>query len=297
MEDFLKGNIEADAGTPTIDRTAKLYVGGKQVRPDSGYSTTVRGPTGTPLGQVGLGNRKDIRNAVEAAGKAGAWGAATAHNRAQVLYYVAENLQARAREFAERIAAMSGVSPDEAAREVEAAVRRTFFYAAWSDKYDGQVHATRSRHVTLAMHEPWGVMGLVCPEEAPLLGFVSLLMPALAVGNCAIIVPSSRQPLAATDFYQVLDTSDVPAGVVNIVTGERDALAKTLAEHHEVAALWYCGSAAGSAIVEKVSAGNLKATWVDAGRSRDWFSPEQGQGRDYLRAATQVKNVWVPYGE
>ena len=285
----------ADTGTPTIDRTAKLYVGGKQARPDSGYSFTVRDAKGTPLGQAGLGNRKDIRNAVEAAGKAGAWGAATAHNRAQVLYYVAENLAARADEFAHRLAATS--SDEAAAKEVAAAVERTFFYAAWADKYDGQVHATKSRHVTLAMHEPWGIMGLVCPDAAPLLGLVSLLMPALAMGNRAVLVPSAAQPLAATDLYQVLDTSDVPAGVVNIVTGERDGLAKVLAEHHEVAALWYVGSAQGSAMVEKASAANLKATWVSDGKARDWFSVEQGQGREYLRRATQVKNIWVPYGE
>ena len=287
----------AEAGTPTIDRTAKLYVGGKQARPDSGYSYTVRDAGGAPLGQAGLGNRKDIRNAVEAAAKAGAWSAATAHNRAQVLYYVAENLAARTAECESRLAAMTGGSAEAAAREVAAAVERTFFYAAWADKYDGQVHATRSRHVTLAMHEAWGVMGLVCPDEAPLLGFVSLLMPALAMGNRAIIVPSAAHPLAATDFYQVLDTSDVPAGVVNIVTGERDALAKTLAEHHDVAALWYIGPKAGCAMVEKASASNLKATWVNDGKARDWFSTEQGQGREYLRRATQVKNIWVPYGE
>ncbi len=284
------------SGTPTIDRTAKLYVGGKQARPDSGHSYTVRDARGAPIGQAGLGNRKDIRNAVEAADKAGAWGAATAHNRAQVLYYVAENLHARAAEFAHRLAA-SGASTEAAAREVAAAVERTFFYAAWADKYDGQVHATRSRHVTLAMHEPWGVMGLVCPDAAPLLGFVSLLMPAIAMGNRVVVVPSPTQPLAATDFYQVIDTSDVPAGVVNIVSGEREALSKTLAEHHGVAALWYMGSRAGSAMVEKASASNLKATWVSDGRPIDWFSPEQGQGREYLRRATQVKNIWVPYGE
>ncbi|MCW6506872.1 aldehyde dehydrogenase family protein [Lichenifustis flavocetrariae] len=290
---------ETDAGgaaTLTIDRTAKLYIGGKQTRPDSGYSTTVRDAAGAPLGQVGLGNRKDIRNAVEAAAKAGAWGAATAHNRAQVLYYVAENLHARAPEFAQRLLA-TGASPERAEREVAAAVERTFFYAAWADKYDGQVHATRSRHVTLAMHEPWGVMGLVCPDEAPLLGFVSLLMPAIAMGNRAVIVPSVVQPLLATEFYQVLDTSDVPAGVVNIVTGEREPLARTLAEHHDVAALWYVGSRQGCAAVEKASAANLKGTWVSDGRVRDWFSAEQGQGREYLRHATQVKNIWVPYGE
>ncbi len=283
--------------TPTIDRTAKLYVGGKQVRPDSGYSYTLRGPDGAPLGQAGLGNRKDIRNAVEAANKAVSWGAATAHNRAQVLFYVAENLFSRAREFESRLIAMTGCSADEAAREVEAAVRRTFFYAAWADKYDGQVHATRSRHVTLAMNEPFGTMGLICPDVAPLLGFVSLLMPVIAMGNRAVIVPSACQALAATDLYQVFDTSDVPGGVVNIVTGDRDVLARTLAEHHDVAALWYVGPQAGSAMVEKASAANLKPTWVSGGRDRDWFSDQQGQGREYLRRATQVKNIWVPYGE
>ncbi len=284
-------------GTPTIDRTAKLYVGGKQSRPDSGYSYTVRDAKGAPVGQAGLGSRKDIRNAVEAASKAGSWGAATAHNRAQVLYYVAENLAARSSEFEARLTNLTGASAEAATREVAAAVERTFFYAAWADKYDGQVHATKSRHVTLAMHEPWGTMGLVCPDEAPLLGFVSLLMPAIAMGNRAVVVPSAAHPLAATDLYQVFDTSDVPAGVVNIVTGERDTLAKTLAEHHDVAALWYVGSRAGSAMVERASASNLKATWVSDGRTRDWFSTEQGQGRDYLGRATQVKNIWIPYGE
>jgi aldehyde dehydrogenase (NAD+) len=151
--------------------------------------------------------------------------------------------------------------------------------------------------VTLAMHEPWGVMGIVCPDEAPLLALVSLLAPAMAMGNRIIAVPSASQPLAATDFYQVLDTSDVPAGVVNIVTGDPDTLAKTLAEHHEVAALWYVGPASGGAAVEKASASNLKATWSNDGRPRDWFSVSEGQGPEYLRRATQVKTIWVPYGE
>jgi aldehyde dehydrogenase (NAD+) len=293
----LPGEAGSAEAVSSIDRTAKLYIGGKQTRPDSGYSYTVRDPQGMPLGQAGLGNRKDIRNAVEAASKAGAWGGATAHNRAQVLYYVAENLFGRAKEFADRLVAMTGASAEQAAREVEAAVKRTFFYAAWADKYDGQVHATRSRHVTLAMNEPFGVMGLVCPNELPLLGFVSLLMPAIAMGNRAVIVPSSTHPLAATDFYQLLDTSDVPGGVVNIVTGEGDVLAKTLAEHHEVAALWYIGGRTGSAMIEKASASNLKATWVSNGSAWDWWSDQQGQGREYLRRATQVKNIWVPYGE
>ena len=287
---------EEIAGLPSIDRTAKLYVGGKQARPDSGYSYTVLGPKGQPISQAGLGNRKDIRNAVEAAGKAGSWGGATAHNRAQVLYYVAENLSSRAREFEARIIAMTGASAKAAAEEVAVSIRRTFWYAAQADKFDGAVHSTKSRHVTLAMNEAFGNMGILCPDEAPLLGFVSLVMPAIAMGNRVIVVPSSSHPLAATDFYQILDTSDVPAGVVNIVTGERDVLSKTLAEHDDVAALWYFGSKAGSALVEKASSGNLKPVWANQGIPRRWSEPS-AQGREFLRRATQVKNIWVPYGE
>jgi aldehyde dehydrogenase (NAD+) len=283
-------------GLPGIDRTAKLYIGGKQARPDSGYSYTVLGADGHPAGQAGLGNRKDIRNAVEAAHQAKAWGAATGHNRAQVLYYLAENLAARAVEFEARVASLTGAGAEAAEAEVSLAIRRMFYYAAQADKFDGAVHATRTRNVTLAMVEPWGVMGIICPDEAPLLGFVSLVLPALALGNRVIAVPSSRHALIATDLYQVFDTSDLPPGVINIVTGARDELAKILAQHDDVAALWYVGSHAGSTMVERESAGNLKATWVSHGRPRDWLSAE-GQGPQYLRRASQVKNIWVPYGE
>jgi aldehyde dehydrogenase (NAD+) len=281
---------------PPIDRTAKLYIGGKQARPDSGYSLPVTGAGERLLGDVGLGNRKDVRNAVEAAHKAGGWAKGTAHNRAQVLYYLAENLAARGDEFARRLAAMTG---DEAGaeREVDASIRRLYTYAAWADKYDGLVHAAPMRNVTLAMNEPIGVIGVACPDSAPLLGFVSAIAPAIAMGNAVVVVPSERWPLAATDFYQVLDTSDVPGGVVNIVTGKRDELAETLAAHDDVDAMWYFGGAEGSTMVERLSAGNMKRTWVSYGRDRDWFDGEQGEGREFLRQATHVKNIWVPYGE
>jgi aldehyde dehydrogenase (NAD+) len=246
---------------PPIDRTAKLYVGGKQARPDSGYSLAVKGPRGETVGEVGLGNRKDVRNAVEAAHKASGWTKATAHNRAQVLFYLAENLAVRGDEMARRIASMTG-DADGAVREVEASIRRLYTYAAWADKYDGAVHAIPSRTVTLAMNEAIGVVGVVCPDEAPLLGLVSLVAPAIAMGNRVIVVPSERAPLAATDFYQVLDTSDVPGGVVNIVTGKRDELAETLASHDDVEAVWYFGSAEGSTTTERLSAGNMKRTWA-----------------------------------
>ncbi|MDQ3460017.1 MAG: aldehyde dehydrogenase family protein [Deinococcota bacterium] len=287
----------AGGGLPAIDRTPKMYIGGKQARPDSGYSLTVYGAGGRAIGEVGEGNRKDIRNAVEAAAKAGSWTKTTAHNRAQVLYYLAENLAVRAPELEARLAQLTGQRPKAAAAEVQAAIGRIFTYAAWADKFDGAVHHTPMRNVTLAMNEPIGLIGVACPDEAPLLAFVSLLMPAIATGNRVVVIPSPRYPLVATDFYQVLDTSDVPGGVVNIVTGERDLLAKTLAEHDAVGAMWYFGPAEGSEMVERASTGNLKRTWVNYGRARDWADPAQGQGQAFLRQATQVKNIWVPYGE
>jgi aldehyde dehydrogenase (NAD+) len=280
-------------GADAIDRTAKLYIGGKQARPDSGACYSVLNPKGAAVGLAALGNRKDVRNAVEAASKASGWGAASAHNRAQALYYVAENLEARAGEFAARLTAMTGASERRARDEVEASIRRAFYYAGFADKFDGAVHATRTRFVTLAMNEPWGVMGLVCPDEAPLLGFVSLVMPAIAMGNCVVAVPSAAHPLSATDFYSLLDASDVPAGVVNIVTGDAAALAKVLADHDGVDALWYVGSSEGGKAVEAASAANLKATWTRRA-PLDW---RREQGREYLRRATQVKNIWTPYGE
>ena len=278
------------AKTTAIDRTAKLYIGGAQKRPDGGYSYAIT-RKGRALGLAGLGNRKDIRNAVEAAHAAKGWGKATGHNRAQVLYYIGENLSARAPEFTERLTSAGVPKPDA---EVEAAIRRAFYYAAQADKFDGAVHATKSAHVTLAMPEPYGVMGIACPTDAPLLGFLSLVLPAIAMGNRVVALPSQNMPLAATDLYQVFDTSDLPAGVVNIVTGARDELAKTLAGHDDVAALWYCGSAEGARMAQTESAGNLKVTWIV--QNRDWTGPD-GQGRPFLTRATQVKNIWVPYGE
>jgi aldehyde dehydrogenase (NAD+) len=281
---------------PSIDRTPKLYIGGKQARPDGGYSLPVRDAAGSQVASVGRGNRKDIRNAVEAAHKAAeSWGKATAHTRAQVLYYFAENLAAREREFAERLGGLTGGPPAGPAEEVAAAIQRAFSYAAWADKYDGRVHATPFRNVTLAMNEPIGVLGLVCPVEAPLLGFLSLVLPAVAMGNTVVAVPSERWPLLATDLYQVFDTSDVPGGVINIVTGIRKELAPVLAAHDDVDSIWFYGPREEAADVEKLSAGNMKRTHVEW-EPVDWMDHRAGQGEEFLREATQVKNIWVPYG-
>jgi aldehyde dehydrogenase (NAD+) len=282
---------------PSIDRTAKMYIGGKQSRPDGGYSTPIYDPQGKLIGEVGAGNRKDIRNAVEAAHGAAKWSKATAHNRAQVLYYIAENLSARAEEFAVRISQLTGAKSGAARKEVEASLNRIYTYAAYADKYDGLVHHTPIRNVTLAMNEPVGVMGIVCPTELPLLGFISTVMPAIAMGNRVIVIPSEAYSLVATDMYQIFDTSDLPGGAVNIVTGERDALTQVLANHDDVDAMWYFGSAEGSKLIEEASAENMKRTWVNYGLYRDWYDARMGEGENFLRRATEVKNIWVPYGD
>nr|MCU0476313.1 aldehyde dehydrogenase family protein [Anaerolineae bacterium] len=286
-------------GLPALDRTAKLFIGGKQKRPDGAYAKPVLSHDGKRvLGVVGDGNRKDIRDAVSAARSAeNGWAYRTGHNRAQILYFIAENLSARADEFARRIDALTGVGLAQAQREVEASISRLFTYAAYADKYGGSIQETELRGLTVALTEPVGVIGVVCPDEHPLLAMIALMAPAIARGNTVVVVPSEKYPLVATDFYQVLETSDVPAGVVNLVTGDRDALTKTLAEHDDVDALWYFGGALGSHFVEALSAANMKRTWVSYGISRDWYDAHHGAGEEFLREATQVKNIWVPMGE
>ncbi|MBL8997793.1 MAG: aldehyde dehydrogenase family protein, partial [Gemmatimonadetes bacterium] len=282
---------------PSVDRTPKLFIGGKQARPDSGYSRVIAGPKGQRVGEVGEGNRKDIRNAVEAAqGAAKSWARSTAHLRAQILYYIGENLDARGAEFAARLRAMTGATAAAARGEVEASVARLFTYAAWADKWDGAVHHVPIRGVALAMNEPIGVVAVAAPDEAPLLGFVSTIAPLLATGNAVVALPSEPHPLAATDLYTVFESSDVPAGVVNIVTGAKDVLAKTLAEHDDVEGFWYWGTAAGAKAVEFASASNMKRTWCHASPV-DWYHEVEREAREFLREASQVKNIWVPYGE
>jgi aldehyde dehydrogenase (NAD+) len=288
-------NERSDSAVLSIDRTVKLYVGGKQARPDSGYSMEVRGADGRLLGEAPLGNRKDIRNAVEAARKAEGWARTTAHNRAQVLYYIAENLSQRAEEIAGRLAAVVG--DEQAGIEVQAGIDRVFSYAAWTDKYDGAVHNPPFRNIALAMHEPIGTIGIGCPADVPLLGFLSLVMPAIAMGNTVVAIPSEIYPLIMGDLYQVFETSDLPGGVVNMVSGRTSELLKVLAEHDDLDAIWSFAGEANAAVAKALSVGNLKQVFSDEGRAIDWFRVEQGEGRWFLHHATQVKNIWVPYGE
>ena len=267
-----------------IDRTAKLYIGGKQSRPDGGYSRVVYGPKGDALGEVSLANRKDLRNAVEAAHKAKGWSKTTGHLRAQILYYLAENLAARSAEVADRIKAMTGKQGKD---EVEGAIQTLFTYAAWADKYDGQVHGVPIRGVALAMMEPVGVIAALC-DTRPLAGLIEVIAPAIAMGNRVIASTSEVFPLAATDFIQVLETSDVPAGVVNLLTGDHAEMAPHMGAHMDIDAVWSFSDPSHAATIEAGSASNIKRTLV---------APIPAAPKAMLEAATEVKNIWVPYGE
>lgn len=290
-----QGKVATRLPSP-LDRTRKLYIGGRQVRPDSGYSLTVLDRSGAPAGEVGRGNRKDVRNAAELARRAQeGWARTTAYHRAQVVYFLAENLDARREEFVDRLRRSSGDDAD-AAKEFQASVELLFQCAAWADKWDGRVHHTPYRNVTLAMPEPLGVIGVSCPRVRPLLALVSCIAHPLVVGNAVVVLPSEELPLVATDLYQVLDTSDVPAGSVNLLTGPHAEMLPTLAEHDGVESLWHFGAEEDLRTVEIASVGNLKQVWAGHGEHRDWFDPGQGRGREFLRHATQVKNIWVPYG-
>lgn len=262
---------------PGIDRTAKLYLGGAQKRPDGGTSYVV------PGGLAPLANRKDVRNAVEAAGKAGKWAAMGGHARAQVLYYVAENLAARAEDF-QRLAGKA---------ETEAAIARAFHYAAWADKFDGANVQARPAHLVNVVPEPFGVMAIACPNAQPLAAFMSLVMPAIAMGNSVVAIGAQDDPLVLVDLYQLFEASDLPGGVVNILTGVKDELAPVAAAHDGVAAMWYVGEGEGLAQVERLAGGNLKPVWSPV--HRDWTGAD-AQGEIFLRKATQTKTIWLPYG-
>jgi aldehyde dehydrogenase (NAD+) len=219
----------------------------------------------------------------------------SAHGRAQVLYYMAENMIQRRDEIAHRLSAV--VSEEQAGVETDLSIERIFTYAAWADKYDGMVHHPPGRNIAIAMPEPVGTIGILAPSEAPLLALLSLILPAIAVGNTVVAVPSEQYPLVLSDVYQVLDTSDMPGGVVNLVAGKPMELGKTLAEHDGVEAIWCFRSNEEATMVRAASIGNMKQVWTNDGHEYDWFNPAQAEGRWFLQHATQVKNIWVPYGE
>ncbi|MBT6097973.1 MAG: aldehyde dehydrogenase family protein [Marinovum sp.] len=286
-------STESSKIAPALDRTAKLYIGGKQSRPDGGYYKPTYDFKGNLLGQIPVANRKDVRNAVEAAQKAANWSTTSGHLRAQILYYLAENLSARSAEFAEKLDAYSG--QNNGLVEVEESIKRIFNFAAWSDKHDGDVRNVPIRGLALSVNEPVGTIGVFCSDGFSLLGLVSTIAAGLSMGNRMILICSEAAPLIATDFYQILDTSDVPAGVVNILTGSHADLAKPVSTHMDIDAVWCFSSTDISKLVETSAAFNLKRTWVNYGREKNWQKNDDFQS--FLSAATETKTIWIPFGE
>ena len=281
----------------SIDRTLKFYIGGKQVRPDGGHSISTYNADGSLAAIVGSGNRKDIRNAVNAAVKAASWSSQSGHGRAQILYFLAENLAIRESEWIKRLETLCGVTNKQAKAEFNESLSRIFSYAAWADKYDGAVHSAPYRGVTMALPEPIGVLAQIAPEDQPLLTTISLIAPAIAMGNRVILIPSESFPSVALELVQTFETSDIPPGVINIVTGDKDELSNQLVGHAEVDGVWCWADSDTVAKVETTSALDLKRLWIHSDGDRDWLDPDQGEGLEFLRNATEVKNIWTPYGD
>ena len=280
-----------------VDRTLKFYIGGKQVRPDGGHSLATFNSDGSKAAYVGSGNRKDIRNAISAASKASPWGSLSGHARAQIIYFIAENLSVRELEWVERLKNLCGISKKQAKAEFDESISRLFSYAAWADKYDGAVHSAPYRGVTMALPEPVGVLAQIAPENSPLISTISLIAPAIAMGNCIVFVPSQKFASVALELVQTFETSDVPAGVINIVSGIKQDLAGQLAGHAEADAMWCWAESDLVSSVESISARDLKRLWVNDDEDRDWLNPMQGEGLEFLRNASEIKNIWTPYGD
>lgn len=280
-----------------VDRTLKFYIGGKQVRPDGGHSLATFNADGSKAAYVGSGNRKDIRNAISAASKASSWGSLSGHARAQIIYFIAENLSVRELEWVERLKTLCGISNKQAKAEFDESISRLFSYAAWADKYDGAVHSAPYRGVTMALPEPVGILAQIAPENSPLISTISLIAPAIAMGNCIVFVPSQKFASVALELVQTFETSDVPAGVINIVSGIKQDLAEQLAGHAEADAMWCWAESELVSSVESISARDLKRLWVNDDEDRDWLNPMQGEGLEFLRNATEIKNIWTPYGD
>jgi acyl-CoA reductase-like NAD-dependent aldehyde dehydrogenase len=275
----------ASGSRVAVRKTYKLYIGGAFPRSESGRSYPVTAPSGEVV-HVAQASRKDVRDAVRSARSAfDGWSGATAYNRGQVLYRVAELLEGRREQFA------AYTSPDE----VDAAIDRWVHYAGWADKFAQVVGATdpvAGPYFTFSLPEPTGVVGVLAPHDSSLLGFVSVVAPVLATGNTAVVVASQEQPLPAVSLAEVLATSDLPGGVLNVLTGITAELAPWLASHRDVNALDLSGaSAAARADLRVAAADNVKRVYVP--RSADWTA---APGLDRLRAFVETKTVWHPIG-
>jgi len=280
-----------------VRKTYKLYIGGKFPRSESGRSYEVTDSKGHFLANPALASRKDARDAVVAARAAFAgWSQATAYNRGQVLYRVAEVMEGRRDQLATEVAAAEGLTRRKADTVVEAAVDRWVWYAGWTDKLAqvvGGANPVAGPYFNFSVPEPTGVVAVVAPQRSSLLGLVSVLAPVIATGNTAVVVASRTMPIPAVTMSEILATSDVPGGVVNILTGAPWEMAPWLASHMDVNAIDLAGSGLDAADLEKAAAGNLKRVRRPVDADLDWAA-EPGIGR--LTAFLETKTVWHPVG-
>ncbi|WP_327289071.1 aldehyde dehydrogenase family protein [Streptomyces sp. NBC_01198] len=282
-----------------VFKTYKLYVGGAFPRSESGrvYEVT-DSKGGNRLANAPLSSRKDARDAVVAARKAvPGWSGATAYNRGQVLYRVAEMLEGRREQFAREVAEADGLSKSKAAAAVDAAVDRWVWYAGWTDKIAqvvGGANPVAGPFFNLSTPEPTGVVAVLAPQDSSLLGLVSVLAPVIATGNAAVVVAAERAPLPALSFGEVLASSDVPAGVVNILSGRTAELSAPLAAHQDVNGLDLTGAAGDLAVdLEVAAADTLKRVRRPSATAEDWTADP---GTDRLTAWLETKTVWHPIG-
>ena len=281
----------------SIDRTPKLYIGGKQKRPDSGYSFSSYDAHNNFICDVPNANRKDVRDTVEVASKAVSK-SSTNFNRAQILYYLAENLQDRKNTFSNLLSSLIGISQKDAEKEFDQSIERLFYYGAMADKFEGSIHNPPIRGLTLAVKEPIGVVANILNDDYPLLSLITTLGSNFAAGNASIIVPGQKTSLLATELYQLLETSDVPAGYINILTTKQNSLNKILSEHENIDGIWFFSENNNERLkVIQSTTSNLKRTWCPQSKNLDWSSKEEDFLEEFLYQSTQVKNIWIPYGE
>jgi len=283
------------AGRLSVRKTYKLFIGGKFPRSESGRSYPVTGPGGALLAQAAQASRKDARDAVVAArGAFGAWSGATAYNRGQVLYRVAELLEGRREQFAAEIVRNEGLDLSAADDQVARAIDRWVWYAGWPDKVAqvaGAANPVAGPYFNFSVPEPTGVVAVMAPAGSSLLGLVSVVAAVIATGNTAVVVASEDRPLPAVTLTEVLATSDVPPGVVNVLTGRTAELAPVLAAHMDVNAIDLSGVAlSGRAELERLAAGNVKRVFA---ADEDWAAPP---GLRRLLAFLETKTVWHPVG-
>jgi acyl-CoA reductase-like NAD-dependent aldehyde dehydrogenase len=296
-------SVTAAARIP-VRKTYKLYVGGQFPRSESGRSYVVRSPDGTPLANAVRSSRKDLRDAIRLArGAAPGWAAKTAMNRGQVIYRVAELMEGRREQFSEEVAAAEGMPRARADTQVERSIDRLVWYAGWADKLSqllGTVNPVAASYFNFTFPEPTGVVGVVAPEKSSLLGLVSRLAPVIVSGNCAVVISSESRPLPAVTLSEVLATSDVPAGVVNILTGLRKELVPVLAAHMDVNALdtWGVPVEMRTA-VEEAAMDNVKRLARpprSGAEGFDWLDDRRAQRPEWIGAFLEMKTVWHPIG-